>query len=108
MQHKIYLYPPVGSNFACGNIANVADRCHGVGNAAAQQGERNNAEHKEPWTDHAPTMHGHIGNQGRDHILQCVAQVGGQQQWFTSITIRQRTHKETTECGHNALNNLDG
>lgn len=75
----MHQYAPVGSYFARGNIANVAYRGHGVGDAAAQQRERNNAEHKEPWTHHARIVHGHIGNQGRDHILQCVAQVGGQQ-----------------------------
>lgn len=37
-----------------------------------------------------------------------LTQVGGQKQRLASITIRQCTDKETTECRHNALNNLNG
>lgn len=66
---KTYIHTPIRSYFARGNIANVADRRRGVSDAAAQQGERNNAEHKEPWTYAARTLHGHIGNQGGQQIL---------------------------------------
>lgn len=71
MQHDIdpYIHTPIGSYFARGNIANVANRRRGVSDTAAQQGERNNAEHKEPWTDPARTLHGHIGNQGGQQVL---------------------------------------
>lgn len=42
------------------------------------------------------------------HGFIILTQVGGQKQRLASITIRQCTDKETTECRHNAFNNLNG